>query len=170
MLANGGQVSKSSDRIRCYGTVDELNCHFGLMGDILPEIGPLEAISNQIFQIQNELFDVGSELALAKPTSSTLDSASVERIENEIDEHSSHLAPLRNFILPGGHPAISQAHICRSVCRRAERDLWTLDEEVRPEMARYLNRLSDWCFTVARRIAFELKIPEKTWQPEKKPK
>ncbi len=171
MLADGGKVAKDSLRIEAYGTVDELNSQIGHLRDHLPPDKSFEDISNLLLKIQNEMHDIGGELAtpLAKLTNKNqhlVSHATITRLEHEIDEFNATLPPLANFILPGGHPLVSQTHICRTVCRRAERRVVTLAhaEEIRTEPLIYLNRLSDWLFVVGRVIGKRLNIAEVLWQ------
>lgn len=180
-LANGSKVPKHHLRIEAYGTVDELNAFVGLLRDQLhlmehqksrPRVAELMA---RLRRIQNELFDVGGELAtpldvLDTSKQQVVHHESVSRLENEIDEFNDHLEPLANFVLPGGHPANSLAHVVRTVCRRAERAVVALagEETVREEVAIYLNRLSDWFFVAGRVISQEAGVPELLWQQKGK--
>ncbi len=153
-LFGGGRRSKADLRIEAYGTVDELNAHIGL----LTAWSPAEE-HVALRQIQNELFILGSILATApgkRPGKMpSLSPEAVSRLEKQIDEMESHLSPLKNFILPGGSQSVSQAHIVRCVCRRAERLCVALasEEEVAPLVLPYLNRLSDFFFVYARHLA-----------------
>jgi cob(I)alamin adenosyltransferase len=176
MLADGSKVPKSSIRIHSYGAVDELNSFLGLLKDSLAEhSNRFPAELEQISRIQNELFDVGGELST--PTSSldvsrqqVVSMQSIERLETEMDEYNATLEPLQNFILPGGHSTNSLAHVCRTICRRAERLVVELaqEENVRDEPRIYLNRLSDWFFLLARSISKKLQIEEHLWQQKPK--
>lgn len=180
-LANGSKVPKHHLRIDAYGTVDELNAFVGLLRDELhgmdhqkprPRVAELLA---KLRRIQNELFDVGGELAtpldvLDTSRQQVVNHESVSRLENEIDEFNDHLEPLANFVLPGGHPANSLSHVVRTVCRRAERAVVALagEESVREEVSIYLNRLSDWFFVAGRVISQEAGVPELLWQQKGK--
>lgn len=177
MLATGDKVPKDSIRIECYGTVDELNSFTGLLKDSLRGF-PGENFSelvNLIEKVQNELFDLGGELAtppkfLNPLKQKVIGTSEIQRLENEIDRFNQDLPALTNFILPGGLSANSLAHICRTVCRRAERLAVTLkreDEMVRGETIIYLNRLSDWFFILARTISRYADAPEVLWQQER---
>ena len=158
--------------------MDELNAQLGMLRDKTLEEAPnkpaLKHIADKLFVIQNELFDMGAELA-SVDTSQTLSNpchislTSIERLEQEMDEANAELAPLKNFVLPGGHPLNSQAHICRCICRRAERDTLRLHEEepIRSEVRVYLNRLSDWLFIMSRCISKELSVSEVLWQQKR---
>lgn len=164
-LLGGTRVLKSHIRIEAYGTVDELNAHLGLLKDF--EISP--AVKERLLRIQNELFDLGAFLACEdRPEKFNLrmiGEENIERLEHEIDDMEETLSPLRNFILPGGHLAVSQCHISRCVCRRAERNVIHLNEyqEVSSLAIRYLNRLSDYLFVLARKLASDLGIQEIIW-------
>ncbi len=180
-LANGSKVPKHHLRIEAYGTVDELNSFTGLLRDQLqlmeheksrPRIAELIL---RLRRIQNELFDVGGELAtplevLDTTRQQVVHHESVSRLESEIDEFNDNLEPLANFVLPGGHPANSMAHVVRTVCRRAERAAVALagEESVREEVSIYLNRLSDWFFVASRVISQEAGVPELLWQQKGK--
>lgn len=168
-LLGGNKVPKSHVRVEAYGTVDELNATIAHLHDLLKAEGFDE---NQIVFLQQlikELFNLGSLLATGenyRGKSVDWDDKAVERIEKHIDEMDEQLPPLRNFILPGGHELISYCHICRTVCRRAERRMVALDlaEEVDPRHLKYLNRLSDYFFTLARFISSHLGIEEEKWE------
>ena len=165
-LIGGTRVSKSSLRIECYGTVDELNSHIGLVRDqeVNASRRPL------LKEIQDRLFTIGSTLA-ADPEKSKmklpdLHAADVTLLEDEMDRLNLDLPELRAFILPGGHPAVSQTHVARCVCRRAERLTIHLAEDafVAELVVVYLNRLSDFLFVLSRAMAHELGVEEVTWQ------
>jgi cob(I)alamin adenosyltransferase len=173
LLASGAKVPKDSLRIETYGTVDELNSFLGLLRDALTDAGkePFADITAKLYVIQNEIFDLGGELAtpleiLNTERQQVVNAASIARLEAEIDALNEPLPPLANFVLPGGHQANSVAHVCRTVCRRAERLIVALarDEKVRDEPRIYLNRLSDWLFVVGRVISARLGLPEVLWQ------
>jgi len=165
-LIGGTRVPKSSLRIECYGTVDELNSHIGLVRD-----QDVNAARRPLLkEIQDRLFTIGSALA-ADPEKSKmklpdLHEADVTLLEDEMDRLNLDLPELRAFILPGGHPAVSQTHVARCVCRRAERLVIHLGEEsfVAELVAVYLNRLSDFLFVLSRAMAHELGVEEVTWQ------
>lgn len=166
-LFGGARVSKDDLRIEAYGTVDELNSFVGMLIDQSPE----EIAKNFLGGIQDELFVIGSHLA-KDPAKKDLPlpqfpENAVERLETFMDTFDEKLAPLSNFILPGGHVNVSAAHICRTVCRRAERRIISLSatQEVSPWIIQYLNRLSDFFFMLARYLALELNVPERPWRP-----
>ena len=165
-LIGGTRVLKSSLRIECYGTVDELNSYLGLVRDQDVNAGRRPLLK----EIQDRLFTIGAALA-ADPEKSKmklpdLHAADVTLLEDEMDRLNLDLPELRAFILPGGHPAVSHAHVARCVCRRAERLVTHLAEEsfVVELVAVYLNRLSDFLFVLSRAMAHELGVEEVTWQ------
>lgn len=172
MLANGSRVEKSSLRIEAYGTVDELNANIAHLRDYLIKEKTsdkrMTLLISSLFRIQEELFEVGAELALAPlmKLQKHIDSESTLLLEQEIDQLWSSIPPLTNFVLPGGHLANSQAHISRCVCRRCERVLCALKEldTVRPDLLIYFNRLSDWLFAVARTIHHIFGVEEFLWK------
>lgn len=166
-LIGGTRVAKHHIRIESYGTVDELNSYIGLIGDHDITVHDKEILK----QIQDRLFTIGSSLA-ADPEKSKmvipdLYMADVELLEKEMDSMNELLPELRHFILPGGSNAISYCHIARCVCRRAERITVHLAEEspVDEKVTIYLNRLSDYLFTLARKIGHENNVPENKWMP-----
>ena len=172
-LGSGERVSKASLRIAAYGTVDETNATVGVArlhtGDT-----KLDAM---LARIQNELFDLGADLCVPDP-GQKLDYEPLrilprqfERLEHEIDELNGELAPLRSFVLPGGHPAAAQLHVCRTVCRRAERlivELAALDNEpVSDGAIAYINRLSDFFFVASRWMNVKHGSGDVLWVPGK---
>ena len=151
-LIGGRRVRKSELRIECYGTVDELNASLGLAAVVAPP-----ALAARLRAAQNDLFVLGSHLAVpteGKPPVSlpALDESIPARLESEIDVAEAELSPLRSFILPGGGEAAARLHLCRTICRRAERlvVLLAAEQPVPSVVVRYLNRLSDWLFVQAR--------------------
>lgn len=166
-LIGGTRVAKHHIRIESYGTVDELNSYIGLIRD--QDITPHH--KEILKHIQDRLFTIGSSLA-ADPEKSKmiipdLHMADIELLEHEMDTMNEQLPELRHFILPGGSNTISWCHIARCVCRRAERITVHLAEEstVDEKVNIYLNRLSDYLFTLARKIGNENNIPENQWIP-----
>lgn len=164
-LIGGKRVPKSHMRIEAYGTLDELNSFIGLLRDSLSNSEQRDAL----YKIQNTLFVIGSNLAStpeAKMEIPNLEDVEIKELENWIDEMEEVLPPLKNFILPGGDSAISSAHICRSVCRRAERACVSLNlhETIDEHIVPYLNRLSDYFFVLSRKIAYDLKVEEVLWK------
>lgn len=177
MLASGDTVSKSSQRVEAYGEVDELNATVGLMRLEIARAGEpnepnfparLDAI---LARVQQELFNLGAELATPAPESDPpklrIDDRHIEALEHDIDSLNEPLEPLKSFILPGGGPVGSMAHLSRTVCRRAERRVVSLTAQsyVRPQAQRYLNRLSDLMFVVARAAARAYGAAEVLWDP-----
>lgn len=164
-LFGGKRLPKSHLRIECYGTVDELNSFIGLVRDSTED----EHVRGVLFEIQNRLFDLGANLA-TDPSKNlpipTIAQGDIQILENEIDEMESTLSPLKNFILPGGHPTVSYCHVARCVCRRAERLVVALNMEdsVSPEVLKYLNRLSDYLFVLARKLGHDLGAKEVVWK------
>ena len=168
-LIGGTKVYKSDLRIEAYGTVDELNSFVGLCLDHLKS----HNISNVLAEIQDRLFTIGSALA-CDPEKETklkipdLHEADVELLEKEIDKMNETLSTMKSFILPGGHVAVSTLHITRCVCRRAERCCVRMQKkemEVESLIIKYLNRLSDYLFVLARFAAHELGAGEIPWKP-----
>lgn len=159
-LATGGRIAKSSLRVQALGEVDELNCHIGLL--LTQTLAPSLATSLQ--RVQNELFDLGGELAM--PGQALLKEDQVAQLEAELGALNAELPPLKEFVLPGGSPAGAQAHLARAVARRAERALWTLHEvePLSPFGMQYLNRLSDYLFVIARTLARAGGGSEVTWR------
>lgn len=167
-LGGGQRVPKDSQRVETYGTVDELNSHIG----VALAIGLCERLATELPLIQNELFDLGSDLATpatsqARHPVPTVESRHIEKLERLIDELNDVVGPLANFLLPGGSPGAAQLHVARTVCRRAERAATTLarEEEIGRTVLPYLNRLSDALFVMARFENHERAVPEPLWQP-----
>lgn len=165
-LLGGARVKKYDLRIEAYGTVDELNSYMGLIRDFAnAKQKPL------IKSIQDNLFTMGSHLALEPGKTNIklpqIDSSDIEALETAIDDMDSVLEPLKNFILPGGHPAVSHAHVARCICRRAERRCVELADqtEIDPIPVKYLNRLSDYLFTLARQFSMDYGAEEIAWTP-----
>ena len=179
MLASGERISKTAVRIEAYGTVDELNACVGMLRDHMRVDNALAEswIALSLSRIQNELFDLGGELAtpthaLSPTRQKVLNQDDIKVLEDEIDKCNETLAPLANFVLPGGHICNSTAHLARTVCRRAEREVVRLraeENDVRIETQIYLNRLSDWLFVISRALSHELNVPEVLWD-QRKPK
>lgn len=168
-LIGGTKVSKSDLRIEAYGTIDELNSYIGLCNDLSQD----NKSKTTMREIQDRLFTIGSSLACdpAKETKMRipdLKETDVTLLENEIDRMSDEIPPMKSFILPGGHITVSHLHIARCICRRAERYCVRLaleSKETDPVIIRYLNRLSDYLFILARYTAFLLKAEEIPWKP-----
>ena len=168
-LIGGTKVSKSHIRIESYGTVDELNSWVGVIIDHISDAGTRQTLK----EVQDRLFTIGSSLACdpekePKLKIPDLHESDVETLEKEIDRMNETLEPMRAFILPGGAPAVSFAHVARCVCRRAERLCVAMqaDEmEVESLVLKYLNRLSDYLFVVARYITHLQGAEEVQWKP-----
>jgi cob(I)alamin adenosyltransferase len=170
-LIGGTKVPKSHIRINAYGTVDELNAYIGLLGDQLADMHSRELLR----EIQDRLFTIGSslacdphkEIAMKIPE---LRESDILLLETEIDAMNEKLPEMKSFILPGGHVTVSTAHICRTVCRRAERIIVEIDvrEPIgQPLIIQYLNRLSDYLFILSRYIGMLLGVEEIKWEPRK---
>lgn len=167
-LIGGTKVLKSHIRIETYGTVDELNSHLGLLIDFATDL----TTKSRVKGIQDRLFVIGSSLAVdpdkgTKMEIPDLHESDIEALEAEIDRMNTELPEMKHFILPGGQVSISQAHICRCVCRRAERLCVAMQETgfpVAPLIIKYLNRLSDYLFVVARYLGHLLQVPEVIWK------
>jgi len=168
-LIGGTKIPKSHIRIESYGNIDELNSYIGLVSDYLQG----EAMKNVLKEVQDRLFTIGSSLACdpEKETGMHIPDLKEEDIiflEREIDRMNDTLSPMKHFILPGGHVVVSTIHITRCVCRRAERGVVNLlqhEEFVDPLIVKYLNRLSDYLFVLARYAGKQLGIAEVTWMP-----
>lgn len=169
-LYGGGRVPKNDPRIEAIGAVDELNALLGVVRMELARSRPNSAeVEALLGQIQHQLFDLGAELATPNPEAlgtSLLSQTDVLALESAIDCFEARLEPLKSFILPGGSPASSQAHVARSVCRRAERRLVALStsENVRGELLQYLNRLGDLLFVLARSINHAQGVHDVKWE------
>ena len=165
-LVGGQRVSKDDIRIEAYGTIDELNSFVGLAGESARELPELAAI---LRRVQHELFNAGSILATlpedVHPKQARITPAESEQLEREIDRMNKSLAPLRSFVLPGGCRLNAELHICRTVCRRAERICVRLSDAGDPEILKYLNRLSDAFFVWSRWASQQLGTPETLWEP-----
>ena len=168
-LIGGTRVPKSHIRIESYGTVDELNSFIGLLSDLMTG----DEIKIILKEVQDRLFTVGSSLACDPDKESHLKIPDLKEediafLEQKIDAMNSVLEPMKSFILPVGHQAISTAHIARCVCRRAERWCVNLQEEdlfVEPMVIKYLNRLSDYLFVLARYIGHLNGVADQPWKP-----
>lgn len=168
-LLGGAKVPKSDLRIETYGTIDELNSWIGLVNDHIPE----NAVHEHLREIQDRLFTIGSLLATdpdkgARMQLPELHESDIQFLEQQIDKMTDALPPMKSFILPGGHPTVSFIHVGRCVCRRAERlavNMQQQQQAVDPIIIRYLNRLSDYLFTLARYMGMLLKAPEIPWKP-----
>jgi cob(I)alamin adenosyltransferase len=165
-LLGGTKVFKNNPRIEAYGTVDELNSYIGLLSDFSND----DNAKNILKEIQDRLFTIGAELACdpdSKMPLPDLHESDIEYLEKEIDNMQDQLPVMKNFILPGGHPAVSFAHVARCVCRMAERCTVNLQENsgaVDQLIIKYLNRLSDYLFVLARYLGMKNNAPEIIWK------
>ncbi len=164
-LQGGKRVQKSDLRIVAYGTVDEINSHLGVI--LAHELD--SDVAKLLMQIQNELFVVGSDLSNPdlSNTKTRITQQMVENLEKNIDRFEAELKPLSNFILPGGHKTAANLHVARTITRRAETRLVALSEreQLNPNCQKYLNRLSDLLFVMARVINKRKKTPDTIWMP-----
>ena len=168
-LIGGTKVPKSHLRIEAYGTVDELTSWIGLCNDLLNDATGTPLLR----EIQDRLFTINASLACdpvkePKMRIPDLRESDIALLEQEMDKMNESMPPMKSFILPGGHPVISQLHITRCVCRRAERCCVRLHlegESIEPIILKYINRLSDYLFVLARFAGFTLKVPEIPWKP-----
>lgn len=166
-IVGGIRVKKSCERLEAYGTVDELSSQLGLLASLLPD-GEDKSL---IIRIQTNLFNVCTNLATDQSQTPLYDSAKlvdgeIELLEQEVDRIMKLLPERQGFILPGGCQAAAQAHVCRTVCRRAERRIVALSEvaQISPETLQYVNRLSDYLFVLAKKINFNAGVSEIVWQ------
>ncbi|MGF6710357.1 cob(I)alamin adenosyltransferase [Luteibacter sp. W1I16] len=166
-LGDGSRTGKDSLRVGAYGTVDELNSAIGM---VMASGGVDDDIREALVQVQHELFDLGGELCI--PGMAMIQGRDVDRLETVLDAFNADLPALKDFILPGGGMPASTCHLARTICRRAEREVVALGrvEEVRPEAQRYLNRLSDLLFVIARVLARRSGHCEVLWQHERRPR
>lgn len=167
-LLGGARVPKHHLRIESYGTIDELNAHLGMLIDLAGEHGPRD----MLLRIQDRLFTLGSHLATdpehaGKMKLPELSLDDVSALEYAMDNMDETLPEMRNFVLPGGHPVVSQCHVARCVCRRAERLVVALHEHepVDACILTYLNRLSDYLFVLSRWWSMTLGAEERPWRP-----
>ena len=170
-LAGGQKVSKSSLRIEAYGGIDELNAYLGLIGELIKRGKKIENIQQIIFRIQNELFNLGTQLAVLpedrRDNTPAIEDINIHQLEEEIKNFNNQLEPLTSFLLPGGDLIVTYLHVARTICRRVERSIVRLaeQEELDGNEIIYVNRLSDWLFVVSRYIAKKLNKKEILWQP-----
>jgi len=166
-LVGGKKVSKTHIRIEAYGTVDELISHIGMLRDMLEN----EALKGSLLQAQDRLMTCAAILAAdcedCQVKIPEIQEADITGLENEIDRMESVLTPLTSFVLPGGHVISSQCHVSRTVCRRAERQIIRLSEElfVPDPVLKYINRLSDFLFVLARKVLHDYSIKDIPWKP-----
>lgn len=165
-LGDGSRVAKDSARVAAYGTVDEANSAIGLL--LATEVP--EDVRELLTTVQHQLFDLGGELCI--PGHAAIGDADIERLEQRMDHYNESLPALKEFILPGGGEAAARCHVARTVVRRAERATVTLahQDPVRPQAIRYLNRLSDLLFVLARVLARHSGHGEVLWRHERRKK
>ena len=163
-LGDGTRTAKDSARVEAYGTVDEANSAIGL---VLASSDVPDAVRACLTEVQHDLFELGGELCI--PGYAAITDDFIERLENELDGFNADLPRLKEFILPGGSQAAAACHLARTIVRRAERRVYTLsrDEHVRPEAVKYLNRLSDLLFVVARVLARNAGGSEVLWNRDR---
>ena len=163
-LGDGSRVAKDAARVNAYGTVDEANSAIGLL--LATEVP--DDVRELLTLVQHQLFDLGGELCI--PGHSAIDDSDVDYLEQRLDAYNEALPPLKDFILPGGGEAASRCHVARTVVRRAERETVSLSrqETVRPQAIRYLNRLSDLLFVLARVLARSGGHGEVLWRHERR--
>lgn len=164
-LASGTRVPKDHPRLETYGSVDELNSNLGMLGSLVVDDGALLMLK----KIQNRVFTISSRLAVDVDEFlerlPEIKEADISALEKDMDRMLDLLPPLKNFIIPGGHQAVAQCHIARTVCRRVERLMVRLSETVniQDNMLIYVNRLSDFLFVLARKTAQDLGVEEIKW-------
>ncbi|WP_293267038.1 cob(I)yrinic acid a,c-diamide adenosyltransferase [Neptunomonas sp.] len=168
-LADGRRVAKTSERIEALGDIDELN---SILGVLRAELTTEDPLSPVFFQLQNDLFDLGGEIAMANLDYRAISPEMITELESHLDNLNEQLPPLTEFILPGGSRSAAYCHQARSICRRAERQMIRLcnAEEQNSMGAIYLNRLSDLLFVCARTLALRAGAVEVYWQPRNKSK
>ena len=165
-LGDGSRTAKDAPRVEAMGAVDELNCAIGVL--LTQDV--TENSREELTRIQHTLFDIGGELSI--PGYSIVKSEEVEYLEHALDAMNKKLAPLKEFILPGGSAAAAYCHVARSACRLAERRTCTLSdtEDVSEVSRQYLNRLSDYLFVLARHLNKQINVPDVLWKHERKKK
>jgi len=164
-LGDGARVPKEHLRVEAYGSVDEANSAIGLVLAV-PDLP--EAVATCLTEVQHGLFDLGGELCI--PGHRLITDADVTHLEQALDGFNDDLPPLKDFILPGGGPAAAACHLARTITRRAERRAWSLAraEDVAPQVTKYLNRLSDLLFVIARVLARHENGSEVLWRHERR--
>ncbi len=173
-LLHGVRVRKDDPRVRAYGTVDELNAHLGLAASMAKSgDGRFETIRDRVCRVQNTLFSIGAELATPVTSGNAMPESSITpdqitELEHWIDEAEAVNGPIRDFILPGGHLVAAQLHVCRTVCRRAERRIVSLRDSgpVNSRVVAYVNRLADLLFAWARLANHLAGEPDVKWRKD----
>jgi cob(I)alamin adenosyltransferase len=171
-LAGGQRLPKNDPRIEAYGTIDELNSFVGLAREsVAAARGPVAELEPILLRVQHELFNAGSILATlpedVHPKQARITAAEIEQLEREMDRMNEELPPLRSFVLPGGSRLNAELHICRTVCRRAERLCVGQIRNLPDEIVSYLNRLSDAFFVWSRWASHRMNLPETLWDPNR---
>ena len=171
-LANGQRVKKNDARIEAYGTVDELNSWIGMLRAYLQPLpegkGVLESLDGQLAKVQIKLFNIGASLSCAP--GEWISEADVKEIEGWIDAMQAETPAQRAFVLPSGSETVARCHVCRTICRRAERRMWEANPQPLPEgkgvfwELKYMNRLSDYLFVLARFLGHKRGENEEIWQ------
>jgi cob(I)alamin adenosyltransferase len=166
-LIGGERVSKCDPRVEAYGTVDELSAHLALLEDLMRADERLAGLADMFSDIQCDLMTVEAMLAVGRGGEgkvAPLPDSAIARLERQIDKMSEGLPPVEGFVLPGGHQVVSLCHLCRTVCRRAERRVYAITQHsVPPQAGRYLNRLSDWLYTAGRKAVVIMSVKERFW-------
>jgi cob(I)alamin adenosyltransferase len=167
-LYGGARVDKDSSRLEAYGSLDELLAYFGLLQDEISN----NYIVNRLIEIQHELFNMGAYMAATPDKSLKMPELNFELIktlEDEMDDWNEELPPLKHFILPGGFKSASHTHVARTICRRVERNIVRIKGDFLQDehILKFINRLSDWLFVLARYLNFENNIGEVKWEPKK---
>ncbi|MFO7617863.1 MAG: cob(I)yrinic acid a,c-diamide adenosyltransferase [Bacteroidales bacterium] len=166
-LASGSRVRKDHPRLEAYGTIDELNAFLGLVESALLD----QSEKGRVRAIQNRVFVISSTLAVDDPVFlenlPTILEEDILDLEQAMDRMLDQMPPLRNFIIPGGNAAVAYCHVARTVCRRAERLMVSLSADIQsdPLLIKYINRLSDYLFVLARKTAFDTGVGEVIWTP-----
>ena len=167
-LVGGARVKKNDARIEAYGTVDELLAFVGLLRDSLKDT----VVIKQLIQIQNDLMVCASHLAAENKfvlqKMPELGEEQIKFLEKAIDAMDEVLPPLSSFVLPGGSVTLSYCHVCRTICRRAERRIFSISEQenVTEILLKYVNRLSDYLFVLSRKLSHDLRVEEIQWKPQ----
>ncbi|NOX70390.1 MAG: cob(I)yrinic acid a,c-diamide adenosyltransferase [Gammaproteobacteria bacterium] len=163
-LGDGQRIAKDAPRVEAFGTVDEAN---SAIGTILAVASFPERFRRCLITVQHDLFELGGELCI--PGHAAIEQSFVDRLEADLDAFNADLPPLKDFILPGGGPATAACHVARTIVRRAERRVITLqgNEDVRDEVLRYLNRLSDLLFVIARQVVRAENGKEVLWDRDR---
>ncbi|MBR4046767.1 MAG: cob(I)yrinic acid a,c-diamide adenosyltransferase [Alistipes sp.] len=169
-LIGGERVKKYDLRVEAYGTVDELTAHIALLSDMLTEDERTESMTEELYHIESQLMSVAALLAVGKGGEGKIAPIAKERItdlEKAIDRMQTELPEISKFTIPGGHRAVSLCHVCRTVCRRAERAALRAGDitEVDSSATIYLNRLSDYLYSLGRLLTERLKVEEHLWIP-----